>query len=128
MAVASLAPAIAGVRRGGAAPNAGATLSRVRCRRPQNGTNNQICASFASLPTAHAPLTAWPTDAANSIMGPCQGRVCGLIVGAGITRTRGVPIAEIGNYRPRAPHRPIILSTRAAVAAGPNQIAKDSFA
>ncbi len=37
MAVASLAPAIAGVRRGRAAPNPGSTLSRARCRRPQKG-------------------------------------------------------------------------------------------
>jgi len=29
-------------------------------------------------------------------MGPCQGRVCGPIVGAVIARARGVPIAELG--------------------------------
>ncbi len=46
-------------------------------------------------------------------MGPCQGRVCGPIVGAVIARARGVPIGEIGNYRPRAPYKPITLGTLA---------------
>ena len=46
-------------------------------------------------------------------MGPCQGRMCGPIVGAVIARARGVPIAEIGNYRPRAPYKPITLGTLA---------------
>jgi len=55
-------------------------------------------------------------------MGPCQGRVCGPIVGAVIARARGVPIAEVGNYRPRAPYKPITIGTLPGVAAGPNQI------
>jgi NADPH-dependent 2,4-dienoyl-CoA reductase/sulfur reductase-like enzyme len=55
-------------------------------------------------------------------MGPCQGRVCGPIVGAVIARARGVPIAEVGNYRPRAPYKPITIGTLAGVAAGPNQL------
>jgi NADPH-dependent 2,4-dienoyl-CoA reductase/sulfur reductase-like enzyme len=46
-------------------------------------------------------------------MGPCQGRVCGPIVGAVIARARGVPIAEVGNYRPRAPYKPITIGTLA---------------
>jgi len=58
-------------------------------------------------------------------MGPCQGRVCGPLVGAVIARERGVPIAEIGNYRPRAPYKPITLGTLAGAEVGTNQIAKD---
>ena len=46
-------------------------------------------------------------------MGPCQGRVCGPIVGAVIAQARALPIAEIGNYRPRAPYKPITLGTLA---------------
>ena len=52
-------------------------------------------------------------------MGPCQGRVCGPIVSAVIARARGVPIAEIGNYRPRAPYKPITIGTLAAVVVPP---------
>jgi len=52
-------------------------------------------------------------------MGPCQGRVCGPIVGAVIAKARGVPIAEIGNYRPRAPYKPITIGTLAAVVVPP---------
>lgn len=48
-------------------------------------------------------------------MGPCQGRVCGPIVGAVIAEARGVPIAEVGNYRPRAPYKPITMGTLAGV-------------
>jgi NADPH-dependent 2,4-dienoyl-CoA reductase/sulfur reductase-like enzyme len=64
-------------------------------------------------------------------MGPCQGRLCGPIVGAVIARERGVPIADIGNYRPRAPYKPITIGTLAGVEVRPNQIAnntEDSFA
>jgi len=61
-------------------------------------------------------------------MGPCQGRVCGPIVSAIIAEARGVPIAEIGNYRPRAPYKPITIGTLAGVEVRPDQIAKDSFA
>jgi NADPH-dependent 2,4-dienoyl-CoA reductase/sulfur reductase-like enzyme len=42
-------------------------------------------------------------------MGPCQGRICGPIVSAVIAEARGVPIAEIGTYRPRAPYKPITV-------------------
>jgi bacterioferritin-associated ferredoxin len=69
-------------------------------------------------------------------MGPCQGRLCGPIVGAVIARARGLPIAEIGTYRPRAPYKPITLgalaggalagSTLAGVEVGPNQIANNT--
>jgi thioredoxin reductase len=64
-------------------------------------------------------------------MGPCQGRLCGPIVGAVIARARGVPIVEIGTYRPRAPYKPITIGALARVEVGPNQIAnntEDSFA
>jgi NADPH-dependent 2,4-dienoyl-CoA reductase/sulfur reductase-like enzyme len=68
-------------------------------------------------------------------MGACQGRVCGPIVCAIIAAARGVPIAEVGTYRPRAPYKPITIGTLAGTLAGvevgPNQIAnnaEDSFA
>jgi octopine oxidase subunit A len=56
-------------------------------------------------------------------MGPCQGRVCGPIVSAVIARARGIPIAETGTYRPRAPYKPMTVGTLAGVEVGPNQIA-----
>jgi len=46
-------------------------------------------------------------------MGPCQGRVCGPIVSAVIAQARGLPIAEIGTYRPRAPYKPITVGALA---------------
>lgn len=48
-------------------------------------------------------------------MGPCQGRLCGPIAGPVIARARGVPIAEVATYRPRAPYKPITLGTLAGV-------------
>jgi len=48
-------------------------------------------------------------------MGPCQGRVCGPVVGAIIADTLGKPIAEIGTLRPRAPYKPITLGARVAL-------------
>ena len=50
-------------------------------------------------------------------MGPCQGRICGPIVSAVIAEARGVPIAEIGSYRPRAPYKPITVGTIAGLGA-----------
>jgi octopine oxidase subunit A len=47
-------------------------------------------------------------------MGPCQGRICGPIVSAVIAEARGLPIAEIGTYRPRAPYKPITVGALAA--------------
>ncbi|HEX3952995.1 MAG TPA: (2Fe-2S)-binding protein, partial [Stellaceae bacterium] len=47
-------------------------------------------------------------------MGPCQGRVCGPVVGAIIAEARSVPIAQVGTYRPRAPYKPITLGALAA--------------
>ena len=44
---------------------------------------------------------------------------------------RGVPIGEIGTYRPRAPYAPITVGALAGAAVGPHQIAnntQDSFA
>jgi NADPH-dependent 2,4-dienoyl-CoA reductase/sulfur reductase-like enzyme len=49
-------------------------------------------------------------------MGPCQGRICGPIVSAVIAEARGLPIAEIGTYRPRAPYKPITVGALAAAA------------
>jgi NADPH-dependent 2,4-dienoyl-CoA reductase/sulfur reductase-like enzyme len=46
-------------------------------------------------------------------MGPCQGRICGPIVSAVIAEARGLPIAEIGSYRPRAPYKPITVGVLA---------------
>ena len=48
-------------------------------------------------------------------MGPCQGRICGPIVSAVIAEARGVPIAEVGTYRPRAPYKPITVSALAGM-------------
>jgi len=48
-----------------------------------------------------------------------------------IAEARGVPIAEVGNYRPRAPYKPITIGNLAGVEARPHQIAnyaEDSFA
>ncbi|HEX3537775.1 MAG TPA: FAD-dependent oxidoreductase [Stellaceae bacterium] len=50
-------------------------------------------------------------------MGPCQGRICGPIVSAVIAAERGVPIAEIGAYRPRAPYKPITVGAVAGLPA-----------
>lgn len=58
-------------------------------------------------------------------MGPCQGRLCGPIVGAVIAGVRGVTISDIGNYRPRAPYKPITIGTLAGVEVRPNQIANN---
>ncbi len=54
-------------------------------------------------------------------MGPCQGRLCGPIVGAMSARARGVPTADVGTYRPRAPYKPITLGALAAVEVAPTK-------
>jgi NADPH-dependent 2,4-dienoyl-CoA reductase/sulfur reductase-like enzyme len=64
-------------------------------------------------------------------MGPCQGRLCASIVSAVIAGARGVPIADIGTFRPRAPYKPITLGTLAGgalagVEVDPNQIANNA--
>ena len=46
-------------------------------------------------------------------MGPCQGRICGPIVGPVIADTLGRPIGEIGTWRARAPYKPITVGTLA---------------
>jgi NADPH-dependent 2,4-dienoyl-CoA reductase/sulfur reductase-like enzyme len=51
-------------------------------------------------------------------MGPCQGRICGPIVGAVIAEARGVPIRDVGTYRPRAPYKPITVGSLAGMGAG----------
>jgi NADPH-dependent 2,4-dienoyl-CoA reductase/sulfur reductase-like enzyme len=50
-------------------------------------------------------------------MGACQGRICGPIVSAVIAAERGMPIAEIGAYRPRAPYKPITVGAIAGLSA-----------
>lgn len=52
-------------------------------------------------------------------MGLCQGRICGPIVSAVIAAARGVPIAEVGTYRPRAPYKPITVGVLAGIGAAP---------
>lgn len=42
-------------------------------------------------------------------MGPCQGRLCGPTVAALIADERGVPVASVGTYRPRAPYKPLTV-------------------
>ncbi len=46
-------------------------------------------------------------------MGPCQGRICGPLVGAIAADVLGKPIAEIGTWRPRAPYKPITVGALA---------------
>lgn len=48
-------------------------------------------------------------------MGPCQGRLCGPTVAALIADTRGVPVASVGTYRPRAPYKPLTVAELADV-------------
>ncbi|MGE0257935.1 MAG: NAD(P)/FAD-dependent oxidoreductase [Alphaproteobacteria bacterium] len=52
-------------------------------------------------------------------MGPCQGRICGPLASAVIADARGVPVAEVGAFRPRAPYKPIALGALAAVTPNP---------
>ncbi len=52
-------------------------------------------------------------------MGPCQGRICGPVASGIIARARGVPIAEVGAFRPRAPYKPISLGALAGIAPRP---------
>jgi bacterioferritin-associated ferredoxin len=53
-------------------------------------------------------------------MGPCQGRLCGPVASTVIARARGLPVAEIGAFRPRAPYKPITVGALAgaSLAAG----------
>jgi bacterioferritin-associated ferredoxin len=46
-------------------------------------------------------------------MGPCQGRMCGTTVAAVIAAERGVPIPEVGAFRPRAPFKPMTVGALA---------------
>lgn len=48
-------------------------------------------------------------------MGPCQGRVCGLVVSEIIAAARGVPVDAVGAYRVRPPLKPVPLSELAAL-------------
>jgi bacterioferritin-associated ferredoxin len=48
-------------------------------------------------------------------MGPCQGRLCGSVVGTVIAGARGVPVGEVGTFRPRAPYKPITVGALAGL-------------
>ncbi|WP_108661759.1 NAD(P)/FAD-dependent oxidoreductase [Acuticoccus kandeliae] len=48
-------------------------------------------------------------------MGPCQGRVCGLVVAEIIAATRGQSVADVGYYRIRPPLKPLPLAELAAL-------------
>ncbi len=48
-------------------------------------------------------------------MGPCQGRMCGTTVAAVIAAERGVSIAEVGAFRPRAPFKPMTVGALAGL-------------
>ena len=50
-------------------------------------------------------------------MGPCQGRLCGPTVSGVIADARGVLIAAVGTYRPRAPYKPVTVGALAGMAA-----------
>ncbi len=50
-------------------------------------------------------------------MGPCQGRICGPVVSAVIAGARGVAIADVGTFRPRAPYKPMTVGTLAGTLA-----------
>jgi octopine oxidase subunit A len=50
-------------------------------------------------------------------MGPCQGRICGPVVGAVIADALGEPLGAIGRWRPRAPYKPITVGALADWAA-----------
>ncbi len=47
-------------------------------------------------------------------MGPCQGRMCGTVVGALIAEVRGTSMEDVGALRPRAPYKPITVGEMAA--------------
>ena len=48
-------------------------------------------------------------------MGPCQGRLCGLTVSEIIAAARGVPVAQVGHFRPRPPVKPLRLDELAGL-------------
>jgi NADPH-dependent 2,4-dienoyl-CoA reductase/sulfur reductase-like enzyme len=49
-------------------------------------------------------------------MGPCQGRLCGPVASTVIAHERGLSVAEIGAFRPRAPYKPITVGALAGAA------------
>lgn len=49
-------------------------------------------------------------------MGPCQGRVCGLLVSEIIADARGVSPGEVGYYRIRSPIKPVTIGELATLA------------
>jgi NADPH-dependent 2,4-dienoyl-CoA reductase/sulfur reductase-like enzyme len=52
-------------------------------------------------------------------MGPCQGRYCGLMVTELLAAHHGVPQAQIGAYRIRAPLKPVTLAEIAGMDEAP---------
>ena len=61
-------------------------------------------------------------------MGPCQGRVCGNVVTQVLADELGIPPAEVGAYRIRAPLKPIPLGALAALAEDAPESVKNSVA
>ena len=55
-------------------------------------------------------------------MGPCQGRLCGPVTSTVIARARGLPVGEIGAFRPRAPYKPVTVGALAGAAMVPGQM------
>jgi NADPH-dependent 2,4-dienoyl-CoA reductase/sulfur reductase-like enzyme len=55
-------------------------------------------------------------------MGPCQGRLCGPTVAAVIAEARGVPMDEVGHFRPRAPYKPITVNELAGASHGADRL------
>jgi NADPH-dependent 2,4-dienoyl-CoA reductase/sulfur reductase-like enzyme len=55
-------------------------------------------------------------------MGPCQGRLCGPTVAAVIAEARGVPMEEVGHFRPRAPYKPITVNELAGASHGADRL------
>ena len=54
-------------------------------------------------------------------MGPCQGRLCGPVASTVIARERGLPVGEIGAFRPRAPYKPITVGALAGASIASDQ-------
>ena len=48
-------------------------------------------------------------------MGPCQGRMCGLVVSEVIAAARSVAVEEVGAYRVRPPIKPVLLAELASL-------------
>ncbi len=83
------------------APDEDATIV-CRCEEITAGQIRQVARLGATGPNqAKAYLRAG--------MGPCQGRMCGTTVAAVIARERGIPTAQAGTLRSRAPFKPLTV-------------------